>query len=229
MFGKKLTKGFLVDSTGNLVKEFIFSSKADVSFEMIRPAIQGRGDVGSIPPFEVAKSVATIVKGDKMHFVALTKGAPDMEDLGFFREILNSVELSLGNAIESRIKTAEEAEARAKKEQEAAKKASDDTLVISIMLPEDTRKMKSGADPSAFQFYRYGFSTVGEQDKSSGGAREMVSWEQLLGQVRAAVAAKQERVVRIDADRRVPYGLVAQLIDHLQLYKLPKVGLRTLD
>lgn len=110
-----------------------------------------------------------------------------------------------------------------------AKKASDDTLVISIMLPEDTRKMKSGADPSAFQFYRYGFSTVGEQDKSSGGAREMVSWELLLGQVRAAVAAKADRVVRIDADRRVPYGLVAQLIDHLQLYKLPKVGLRTLD
>src|SRR5512136_373921 len=126
MFGKKLSKGFLVDVNGNLVKEFVFSAKADISYDELRPYIQNKGDIGSLGIFDVGKSTATVVRGEKMHFIGIGKGTPDESDIGFFREILNSVERSFDSAMESRIRQALAAEQVAKDEQTAAKKSSDE-------------------------------------------------------------------------------------------------------
>ena len=105
------------------MKEFIFSSKVDVTYDQLLPYIQGRGDIGMLGAFEIGKSTATVIRGDKLHFIAVGKGVADESDIGFFREILMSVEKSFDAAIDTRIKAAQEAEQRAKQDQETAKQA----------------------------------------------------------------------------------------------------------
>ncbi len=114
MLGKRLVKGFLVDSNGGLVKEFVFTTKSDVTYEQLRPLLQGRGDVGALGAFEVGKLMATVVRGDKLHFIAVGKGIAEAEDVGFVRELLTSSERSFDQSIRNRLKTATEAEEQAK-------------------------------------------------------------------------------------------------------------------
>ena len=54
MFGKKLSKAFLVDLNGNLVREFIFGQRADVTFDQLKQVIQGR-PVASLGAFQFGK------------------------------------------------------------------------------------------------------------------------------------------------------------------------------
>jgi chromosome segregation ATPase len=124
MFGKKLSKGFLVDSSGGLVKEFVFSQKADVDFAEIQSALQGKSDLGSLSPFQVGKSTATVIKGDKLHFIAVGKGFANEEDIGFFRAILNSVERSFDSDLQERAKKTIELEELARLGLENSKQSS---------------------------------------------------------------------------------------------------------
>ena len=97
-----------------------------------------------------------------------------------------------------------------------AKKADDNTLVISIYQEADQ--------------IRYAVTTVGEKTKTGGGGmRETVSLNKLLSVMQARKAEAPSRMVRVDADKRIPYGKVTQVIDHLELYQYEKIGLRTLD
>lgn len=91
----------------------------------------------------------------------------------------------------------------------------DDTLVITVMNTGDG--------------LQYAAATIQEQLQTTGGAREMMTWDQLVERLRLASRTNPNRRVRIDADVSVPYGRIAQLIDHLELYQLRAVGLRVAD
>lgn len=96
-----------------------------------------------------------------------------------------------------------------------AKKAPDDTVVVSLFRERDQ--------------VVYAFSTIGEMMATTGGAREVVTWQQLVNKLRDAAVANPGRAVRIDADHSVPYGKVAQLVDHCELYRLRRIGMRMRD
>ena len=95
-------------------------------------------------------------------------------------------------------------------------KAPDSTLIITLF--------KAKGDQ-----IQYGFSTMGETMTGSGGDREVVSWQQLINKIKDAAATNVNRNVRIDADQAVPWGKIAQVVDHLELYRLRKIGFRTRD
>ena len=103
MFGKKLVKGFLVDTNAVLMKEFLFSSKGEVTYDQVRAGFQGKGSLATIGAFEVGKHVATVVKGDKMNFIAVGRDVMDDEDVTFLKELLSSVEKSFDATIEVQI------------------------------------------------------------------------------------------------------------------------------
>ncbi len=113
MFGKKLSKGFLVDSTGGLVKEFALSDKADVDFSELQQAIRSAGDLRTLTSFQAGKSTATVIRGDRLYFVAVGKGVASEEDVSFLHEILNAVERSFDAALQERARKTAEAEALA--------------------------------------------------------------------------------------------------------------------
>jgi len=94
--------------------------------------------------------------------------------------------------------------------------APDDTLVVS-MIPRGKGKLE------------YRVVTVGEAMKSTGGAREVATLNELRLILKEAALKGPDRAVRIDADKRIPYGKVTQVIDHCQLYQLKRIGLRTHD
>ncbi len=125
MFGKKLVKGFLVDTNGVLVKEFLFSSKAEVTFDQIRTGFQGKGNLATLGAFEVGRFVATVVKGDKLHFIAVGRDVLEDEDVTFLKELLSSVEKSFDASLESKLRYRQTPSSMAKEEQEKAKDAID--------------------------------------------------------------------------------------------------------
>jgi biopolymer transport protein ExbD len=97
-----------------------------------------------------------------------------------------------------------------------AKKADDSTLVISVY--------REGTA------IRYAMTTVGEKTQTGGGGiRETVTFNKLLSKMKEKRMESPSRMVRVDADKDIPYGKVSQVIDHLELYQFEKVGLRTLD
>jgi len=95
------------------------------------------------------------------------------------------------------------------------KKASDETLVVSIF--------KEGGEVS------YAVSTVGEKTKTGGGQNERVKFNKLIETLKTKATENINRDVRIDCDSKIPYGKLAQVIDHLELYQLHRIGLRTSD
>ncbi len=92
----------------------------------------------------------------------------------------------------------------------------DNTVVVSIM-------------PTSGGGIHYRCTTVGEALRSTGGAREDVTLQELVTKLRVAAKQKPGRKVRIDADSAVPYHVVSQVIDHCELYRLTTIGLRTHD
>jgi len=95
--------------------------------------------------------------------------------------------------------------------------APNDTLVLSVL-----RNQKSGQ-------IEYAMSTIGERMTTTGGSREMVTFQEMINNLRELAAQNADRRIRIDADVNVPYGKISQLMDHLELYQLKDVGLRTKD
>ncbi len=126
MIGKKLSKGFLVDANGALVKEFIFSTKVDADYGQTLAAIKSMGGFANVSSFSMGKSSAMLIKGAKLHFITVGKDLPDDEDIALIREMLGSVEKSFDGSIDLKIKSSLEAEQKAKLEQETAKKANEE-------------------------------------------------------------------------------------------------------
>lgn len=123
MFGKKLLKGYLVEKDGTLLKEFILNPKAEGTWEDVRTAISGKGDLAALGAFEVGRFAGTVVVGAKMHFIVIGKDVAGDDEVTFFREMLNSVERSLDAAIDGKIAAAREAEEKARDEQRKTKDA----------------------------------------------------------------------------------------------------------
>ncbi|MEM4233151.1 MAG: hypothetical protein QXZ19_04175, partial [Thermoplasmata archaeon] len=126
MFGKKLSKGFLVDANRILVKEFIFAPKAEGDFEQTVAAAREQGTLDRGGEFKLGKLTGYVIKGDKLSFITVGKDVPDESDASVVRELLSSVEKTLDAALDAKLKALEEAEQRAKAEIEAAKKANDE-------------------------------------------------------------------------------------------------------
>src|SRR5512137_2664316 len=126
MFGKKLSKGFLVDTNGSLVKEFVFSTKVDVDFSQTLAAIQALGGFANVGAFSIGKGSGMLIKGAKLHFITVGKDLPDDEDVALFREMLGSVEKTFDAGLDLKLKNVVEAEQRAKLEQETAKKGNEE-------------------------------------------------------------------------------------------------------
>ncbi|MGD9963606.1 MAG: hypothetical protein AB7S97_06900 [Thermoplasmata archaeon] len=127
MFSKKVFKGFLVEPEGRLLKEFVFSTKGEVSYDEVKQATAGKGDLAALGAFEVGKMVGTIVRGKRMHMILVGRDVVEDEDVEFVKEMISSVEASFEASLDSKLadekKAAEEAaEAlRRMKEGEAAR------------------------------------------------------------------------------------------------------------
>lgn len=93
------------------------------------------------------------------------------------------------------------------------KKADDETLVITIYRQGDE--------------LQYAMATIKERLSSGGGAREVMTWQQLVQGIEARGESGVDHTVRIDADQSVPYGRIAMVLDHLKLNQLKTVGFRT--
>ena len=93
------------------------------------------------------------------------------------------------------------------------KKAEDETLVITVF--------RQGEQ------IQYAMTTIAERTKSGGGAREVMTWQQLVDGIEKRGKEKLDRSVRIDADSSIPYGRVSMILDHLALNDLKTVGFRT--
>lgn len=96
------------------------------------------------------------------------------------------------------------------------KKAQDNTIIVSIV--------KAKGDDVL-----YAFTTMGDTMTTTGGAREMKTWQQLVTSIKEAATADPNRKARVDADQGVAWGKVAQVIDHLEMYQIRRIGLRTSD
>jgi predicted nuclease with TOPRIM domain len=123
MFGKKLLKGYLVEKDGTLLKEFVFNPKAEGTWDDVKAAISGKGDLAALGAFEVGRFAGTVVKGEKMHFIVVGRDVAEDDEVTFFREMLNSVEKTFDASMDARISSAKEAKEAAKAEQEKAKDA----------------------------------------------------------------------------------------------------------
>jgi biopolymer transport protein TolR len=64
-------------------------------------------------------------------------------------------------------------------------------------------------------------------DRDTGGSARSVSEEELVQDLKAALAGKPDRPVVIGADRRVEYGRVMKIMDMLQSEGVSRVGLLT--
>ena len=64
-------------------------------------------------------------------------------------------------------------------------------------------------------------------DRDTGGSARSVSEEELVQDLKAALAGKPDRPVVIGADRRVEYGRVMKIMDMLQTEGVSRVGLLT--
>ena len=95
------------------------------------------------------------------------------------------------------------------------KKADDQTLVVSVV-------SRDGG-------VSYALTTVGERTRSGGGAQEYLTLQPLIEALKQSAEELPDRAVRIDADVGVPYGSVAQVVDHLEVYGLRRIALRTRD
>lgn len=96
------------------------------------------------------------------------------------------------------------------------KKAKDNTIIISIVKAKGNDVL-------------YAFSTMGDTMTTTGGAREMKTLQQLVTSIKEAAVSDPNRKARIDADQGVPWGKVSQVIDHLEMYQIRRIGFRTSD
>ena len=110
MFGKKLVVGYLVDKDRTLLKEFLFSPKADVTYDDILKATEGKGDLAALGAFEVDKYVGNIVTGDDIHFIIVSRDVVEDDETEFFKYMLTSAESRFSEALEERLSKANEAE-----------------------------------------------------------------------------------------------------------------------
>ncbi|UCE91377.1 MAG: hypothetical protein JSV90_08220 [Methanobacteriota archaeon] len=124
MFGKKLVVGYLVDRDRRLLKEFLFSPKADVTYDDILKATEGKGDLAALGAFEVDKYVGNIVAGKEILFIIVSRDVAEDDETEFFKYMLTSAESRFSQSLDERISAARAAEERLKAEQKELSEAS---------------------------------------------------------------------------------------------------------
>lgn len=96
----KLVKGFLVDDSGTLIREYKFSDGRDVTYEQVQKAWTAAGT--DVSRFTVSGMDAAVARGDGLSLVLVAKGPIAQQEIGYAQMLLSGVEDKVAASIGDR-------------------------------------------------------------------------------------------------------------------------------